>query len=82
MMAVLVLTNRRKENGQLSYLGDYNRVDEYLSRFKEGGKYYLYLVDKGVDNRTMIDCTYTSMRDILSFVQLCFIRAAHKLATS
>lgn len=42
MMAVLVLTHRRKKNGQLSYHRDHNRVDEYLSRFKEGGKYYLY----------------------------------------
>jgi hypothetical protein len=79
----VVLTNRRKENGQLSYLRDHDRVDEHLSRFKEGGKYYLYWVeDKGVDNQTMIDCTCTSMHDIISFVQLCFLRAAHDLATS
>jgi len=40
----------------IELLRDHNKVDEHISRFKEGGKYHAWLKEKMIEDWIIINC--------------------------
>jgi hypothetical protein len=43
----------------IELLRDYNGIDDHISRFKEGGRYYPWLTESMVENWITINCATT-----------------------
>lgn len=63
----------------IELLRDHDRVDEHIARFKTGGRYHSWFMDKMVNDWLIIDCAFSTSNGMFLFLGIIVTCLTHEL---